>query len=351
MTARRVVLILILLSGVAAVAYYAINRPGPSVLVLTGIVTTDDIIVSPEIAGRIEAVHVKEGESVSRKQLLAEMQPDLLQTEQAFYARGAEASAFQVRQNEAALRYEQQRAEHQVEAAQANLAAAVAQEGEAQAALENARATFRRQEQLAGEGVTPPQQLDEARTAYEGAQARLETVQKEIAAQRAAVGLAKAEVEQVAARRSQLLASQQQQAAAEAQQAGANVRLGYTRIEAPVDGIVDVVASRAGEVIAAGEPILTLINPDNLWVRVDVEETYIARVRSGDTLTVRLPSGEERQGIVYYRSADAGFATQRDVSRTKRDIRTFEIRLRVDNSDRRLALGMTVYVLFPLPQQ
>jgi HlyD family secretion protein len=47
---------------------------------------------------------------------------------------------------------------------------------------------------------------------------------------------------------------------------------------------------------------------------------------------------------VFYRGADAGFATQRDVSRTKRDIKTFEIRLRVDNRDRRLAVGMTAYV-------
>jgi hypothetical protein len=36
------------------------------------------------------------------------------------------------------------------------------------------------------------------------------------------------------------------------------------------------------------------------------------------------------------------------VSRTKRDIKTFETRLRVDNKDRRLAVGMTVYVLLPL---
>jgi hypothetical protein len=36
------------------------------------------------------------------------------------------------------------------------------------------------------------------------------------------------------------------------------------------------------------------------------------------------------------------------VSRTKRDIRTFEIRLRVDNTDRRLALGMTAYVILPV---
>jgi HlyD family secretion protein len=83
-------------------------------------------------------------------------------------------------------------------------------------------------------------------------------------------------------------------------------------------------------------------------VRIDVEETYVDRVRVGDTLTVRLPSGEERQGTVFYRGVDAGYATQRDVSRTKRDIKTFELRLRVDNADRRLAVGMTAYVALPL---
>jgi HlyD family secretion protein len=83
-------------------------------------------------------------------------------------------------------------------------------------------------------------------------------------------------------------------------------------------------------------------------VRVDVEESYIDRVRIGDTLTVRLPSGVERSGTVFYRGVDASFATQRDVSRTKRDIKTFEVRLRVDNQDRRLAVGMTAYVIVPV---
>ena len=50
---------------------------------------------------------------------------------------------------------------------------------------------------------------------------------------------------------------------------------------------------------------------------------------------------------MFFRGVDAGFATQRDVSRTKRDIKTFEIRLRIDNKDRRLATGMTAYVLLP----
>jgi multidrug resistance efflux pump len=137
-------------------------------------------------------------------------------------------------------------------------------------------------------------------------------------------------------------------AAAAAQRTKADVRLGYAEVRAPIDGIVDVRAARVGEYVAAGQPIATLINPDDLWVRADVEETYIDRVRMGDHMTVRLPSGAETVGEVIYRGADASFATQRDVSRTKRDIKTFEIRLRCDNHDRRLAVGMTAYVLLSL---
>src|SRR5262249_28815585 len=132
--------------------------------------------------------------------------------------------------------------------------------------------------------------------------------------------------------------------AAAAQAEKANVRLGYSEIHAPLAGFVDVRVARQGEVVGPTQPIVTLINPDDLWVRVDVEETYAMRLRVGDEFNVRFPSGEERKGKVFYRAVDAGFATQRDVSRTKRDIKTFEIRLRVDNHDRGLAVGMTAYV-------
>jgi len=97
-----------------------------------------------------------------------------------------------------------------------------------------------------------------------------------------------------------------------------------------------------------GQGIVTLINEDDLWVRADVVETYISRILPGQKMKVRLPDGTERDGTVYYRGIDADFATQRDVSRTKRDIKTFEVRLRCDNKDRALAIGMTAYVLLPV---
>jgi multidrug resistance efflux pump len=343
----RRLLILLVVVGAGVGAYWYVNRR-PTSLTLTGIVTTNDVVVSPQIAGQIRQLLVNEGDVVKRDQLIAVMTPDELRADSAYYARSAEGFGSQVRESEAALRFQERQTTDQISQAEATLAAAEAQQAAAVADLENARLVFERTRDLSQRGVEPVQQLDQARTAFDAAKARLDSLKKQVDAQRSTVALARSNAEQIAMRRSQLQANQSQQAAANAQRTKADVRLAYTEIHAPIEGIVDVRAVRVGEVVTPGQPVVTLINPDDLWVRADVEETYVDGVRLGDKLTVRLPSGDEREGTVFYRGVDAAFATQRDVSRTKRDIKTFEVRLRVDNRDRRLAVGMTAYVLLPV---
>jgi len=218
---------------------------------------------------------------VTNGQLLARIEPELWRADAAFYASSEQQSS-------------------------ASLA-------QAQADLENARLNYERIRGLYSNDVESVQNYDAARTTYDSAKARVTVAQKQI-----------------------------QAAAAQSQKA--KVYLDYTKIFAPTNGIVDTRAALQGEYVNAGQAIVTLINEDDLWVRADVEETYIDRIRLGDKFPVRLPSGATREGTVFYRSVDADYATQRDVSRTKRDIKTFEIRLRCDNSDRALAVGMTAYV-------
>lgn len=281
---RRLPILILLLAAAAVGIYFAAHRQ-PNEITLTGIVTTDDVIVSPEIQGRIQALKVQQGDTVTNGQLLALIQPQEQLADVAFYARSEQQTAAQVDQ--------------------------------AKADLENARLVFEREETLYKQGAESIQAYDSARTTYDAAKAKVEAVDK-----------------------------QTQAAAAQKEKAG--VQLGYTEIYAPTNGIVDTRVALQGEVVNPGQAIVTLINPDDLWVRADVEESYIDRVHLGDQLTVRLPSGAERVGTVFYRGVDADYATQRDVSRTKRDIKTFEIRLRCNNSDRALAVGMTAYVTFPL---
>jgi HlyD family secretion protein len=348
MTRKSIALIAIpVLAALGIAAYLAFSRPG--VLQLTGIVTTNDVILSPQIPGQVDRLLVTEGDTVKRGQLLAVIKPDELKADTAYYAQSAEEVASQVKESEAALSYQREVTANQIREAEASLSSAEAQRAAAAADTENARLVFERNQRLMDQGIVAQGDFDQSRTAYEAAQARLESLVKQVEAQKAALMLARSNAQQNRIKVDQLESSRHQQAAADAQRMKADVRLAYTEIHAPIDGIVDMRAVRPGEVVSAGQPLLTLINPDDLWIRADVEESYIDRVRLGDRMTVRLPSGRQTQGTVFYRSADAGFATQRDVSRTKRDIKTFEIRLRVDNKDRRLAVGMTAYVLLPVP--
>ena len=343
-TAIRAIVLAALLGGAG---YYAYLRTRPQPLVLTGVVTTQAVTVSPQITGRVSELKVAEGDTVARGQLVAVLSQDELREERDYYSASAEGVSSKVRESEAALRLQEMQTADQIAQAEATLQGTESQRAAGEAELQQAQRVSERTERLLKQGLATVEQRDAAFTALDVARSRLASLEKQIAAQRSALGVARANAQQVAVRRSELQTAERQAAAAAAQRQRADVRLAYTEIRAPIAGVVDVRAAREGEVVAAGAPVLTLVDPDDLWVRADVEETYVDRIRIGDTLTVRLPSGEERTGTIFFRAVDAGFATQRDVSRTKRDIKTFEIRLRVDNRDRRLAVGMTAYVLMP----
>ena len=337
---------IVVVTAVVAVVYVNIIRAAP--LVLTGIVTTHDVVVSSQIAGQIDRLLVDDGATVTKNQLLAVIAPDELKADSSYYLHTAEGITAQVGEAAAAVRYQVRQTADQIRQAEATLASIESQQVAARADLDNARSSLARAQALSRDGIATAQQLDDARTAAEAAAAKVQSLGQQADAQRSAIALARSSQEQVAVREGQLHAVERQRDAAGDQRAKAAVRLGYAEIHAPGDGIVDTRVVRPGEVVTAGQALLTIVNPDDLWVRVDVEESYIDRVRLGDRLTVRLPSGAERTGTVFFRGVDAGFATQRDVSRTKRDIKTFEVRLRLDNTDRRLAVGMTAYVLLPV---
>src|SRR5499427_213257 len=223
----KTLLFLLVLASAGVAAYVYMGRP-PTELVLTGIVTTNDLIVSPQIGGRISDLKVVEGDVVKKDQLVALITPDELRADTAYYAHSAEGMTSQVRESEAALRFQERQTTDQIKQAEATLAATESQQMAAVADLENAKLVFDRTRDLTQKGVDPPQALDQARTTFDAAQARVDSLRKQVDAQRSAVALAHANAEQVAVRRSQVLTTQQQQQAANAQRTKAEVRLAYT---------------------------------------------------------------------------------------------------------------------------
>jgi HlyD family secretion protein len=334
----------------AATVYFLVLRE-PTSLVLTGVVTTDDVRVGAQIQGRLEELMVQPGDSVEKDQLIARIQPQEAQADVDFYKNTQQASAAAVDEAGAQLKFLEMQTREQIREAEANVAVSRAQVQQAKADLENSELKYKRERDLRERQLNSPEALDLARTTYESAKAHAESLEKQVQATEAALAVAQANAEQVAARRAALSSANQQLAAAGAQTEKAKVRFAYTEVRAPIAGLVDVRATLGGEIVNPGQTIVTLIDPDDLWVRADVEESYVDRIRLGDELRVRLPSGRELPCKVFFRGVDADYATQRDVSRTKRDIKTFEVRLRCDNSDRALALGMTAYATLPLARR
>ncbi len=341
--------ILLLIVAIAAAGLYYFEVTRHRSITLTGIVTTDEVIVASEIQGRIQKLLVQQGDKVTNGQLLAVIQPQELKAALNFYTKSVQQSAAQVALAGADLEYQESQSINLISQSEANLSAAKDQVAQAKADAENVELTYKRQQELNKQGVNSPSEFDAARTGLDGAKARVAALQHQVIAAEAAVALAKSSSDQIAARRAALDASREQQAAMSAQSDRAQVQLDYTQIHAPISGFVDVRAALQGEVVNPGQGIITLIDPNQLWVRADVEETYITSIKEGDKLQIKFPSGAEKTGTVFYRGKDADYATQRDVSRSKRDIKTFEIRLRCDNADGGLAVGMTAYVALTPP--
>jgi multidrug resistance efflux pump len=127
----------------------------------------------------------------------------------------------------------------------------------------------------------------------------------------------------------------------------ARVENSYANVYAPIDGRIDVWAARQGEVVAAGTPIVTIMDLTQTWVYAPLPETQADSVQLGDSLRVVMPSGETLQGQVIAKLTEADFATQRDVSRMKRDIKTVQLKLLIPNPGERFVPGMTAEVYIP----
>src|SRR5215470_16516081 len=148
----RPLIILLIIAGASYGLYYYMGRP-PSELVLTGIVTTNDVVVSPQIGGQIRELKVVEGDTVKANQLLALITPDELRADTAYYTHSAEGMSSQVRESEAALRFQERQTTDQIKQAESTLASTEAQVAAAAADLENSRLTFTRTEDLSRSGV------------------------------------------------------------------------------------------------------------------------------------------------------------------------------------------------------
>ena len=237
--------------------------------------TTDDafidthiVRIAPQIAGRVVRVDVNDNQLVQPNQLLAEIDAGNAQTQlQQVLAQEGQAEA-QLQQARTQIRVAQDTYEQSL----ANVAAMAAQAENAQTELNR----FRELQRINPEAVAQ-QQLDQA-----NAQARNTAAQRD-AAQRQS----QAQAAQRTSAAAQVQAADAAVNALRAQEAQARLSVGYERVYAPVAGHVAQRSMAAGNFVTVGQQMMAIV-PLQMWITANFKETQLAYMRPGQPVSIHV---------------------------------------------------------------
>jgi HlyD family secretion protein len=120
------------------------------------------------------------------------------------------------------------------------------------------------------------------------------------------------------------------------------IRLRYTVLRAPFNGVVLVREAELGEVVSPGTPIVTLADLDHIWLRVYLPETDLAKVRWGQEVEVRTDTYPDKvyRGRISVISSDAEFTPKSVQTEEERVTLVYRIKVDVENPNYELKPGM-----------
>jgi HlyD family secretion protein len=263
----------------------------------SGTVEATEADLGFQLAGRVQRIAVREGAGVDSAAELASL--DRTELEARHRAARAQVDAARATLRELVVGFRSE------EVAQGRAAARAAGQRRA-----NAERDYERAQRLYDGGAVSRQALDHqemalqlAEAEYEGAQEQLRLLEtgprsERIAAQRAMLAQADAAVGQIEA------------------------TLDNALIRAPFAGIVTVRHREPGETVPPGAPVLTILDPDDRWVRIYVREDQVGRVQIGQRAIITADSYRDREydGRVIFIASEAEF-TPRNVQTTEERVK------------------------------
>jgi HlyD family secretion protein len=326
---KRVIPLLLILAIGGTVVYFHpqwFRKPVvENVLKLSGNVEAHESLVSFKVTGRIIALPVEEGMTLKSGDLLAQLDSDDYRQQVA-----VDESAIRVRDRQLALGLAGSRTQD-IEAAKLAMR-------DAQADLEQKKKDYARYQALYEKDEIPGQTRDLAATNVTRAQATYDRAQQIYN-------------ELVEGTRKEELAVEH----SNVQQADQNlqmsrIRLVYTVLRAPFNGVVLVRQAELGEVVSPGTPIVTLADLDHLWVRVYVPETDLGKVRWGQVVDVRTDTYPDKiyHGRISFVSSEAEFTPKSVQTEKERVTLVYRVKVDVENPNRELKPGMPADVIIKL---
>ena len=305
---------------IIAIVGYIVSKPKP--LVIQGEVEASEYRVSGKVAGRIEEMYVKEGQSVRKGDTVARIDSPEVMAKLAQARAAVDAATAQSRKAQKGARGEE------ITGAYELYQQALVQE-------EIMRKSFDRIKKLYDQKVIAAQKYDETKAQYDAAvaQAKAAKSQYEMAKKGAR------EEDKAAAR---ALVDQANGAVMEVQS-----YLGELYLVSPTNGIVSNIYPKVGELVGTGAPVASVIDLADVWFTFNIREDYLHGMKQGDKITVVIPAldNTEVSATINFLAVRESYATWKATKETGLyDAKTFELRAVPDKSIEGLRPGMTAIV-------
>jgi len=278
------------------------------------------VLVSAEAAGRLAERPVKAGDRVIEGALLAVLD----ESEEKEDLAAAEARLAQARAELANLQ-SGKRAEE--------IGVVEAQVAQAKASLALAEEEFRRATTLRQRGIVAQSVADDAKAKRDTAEAQLRAAEREL------------DVARLPARPDEIEAAERNVSAQAAALASARIRLEKRRLVAPSAGQVEETYYEPGELVSAGQPVISLLPDANRKIRFYLPEPELAHIKTGDRIAVSCDGcAANLEAVIDRISTEAEFAPPILYSRDNRDKLVFLVEARPSGAAAELKAGQPVDV-------
>ena len=255
---------------------------------VSGTIEVDEAHVGPRSGGRVEKIFAQEGDQLHEGQIIAQLEAD-------------------------ELRARRDLAKAQIDTAIRNAGAQAAQ-------LEYLQANAQREKDLLQRKVVSPNEAEQADSSARSQEKNVEAAQMQVAQARAQLGDIEAQVAEM-------------------------------QVVAPAECVLETLSVKVGDILVPpfNQEVATVLLTNHLWVRVYVPETWLGKIKLGDTVRVRVDSfpGNDFPGVVEQINRQAEFTPRNVQTVGDRIKQVFGVKVRLPNNDARVRAGMAADVYFP----
>ena len=343
MKKRSILFVVLVLAAIAVLILFYFGKGKRSETIkTTGIIEGIEANLSSKVSGRISFLCCNEGDPIKEGEVAVKLESDDLRASVEQSRAGVERAKADVKVAESAI----ENSKANIRSAEAEIKSSEADIERSRVQMEEAKRQLDRADALYKEEFLSKASLDLSATNYDTSVATYMSSNARLAASNSKKDAA---VAQLNTSTSELNSARARFRESEANLSYNLAKFADTAITSPMSGIIVFKALESGEMVSPAITVLTIVDMKNLYARVDIDETFIDGIVLGSEAIIRAEGTPKRtfRGKVYEIGRYAEFATQRDVTRGRQDIKTFRVKIGIGGTGGVLKPGMTVDVEIP----